>query len=177
MSCQSLEHPSRRSTAKTWTVAILALILVVPSATIRAQVAGSFDQLPVLVRRGETVSVTDVTGRTIKGRIVDLSSSGLVILVAGSRHALGHDEIQSIRKRGPDRLRNGAWLGFGIGAAIGWLLAAQGAGADSGYGDQATALAPILIGAALGTGVGAGLDAMFDGQHVIYSRSKTNPTK
>jgi hypothetical protein len=172
-----MQHQSCRSTAKMWAVAILALILIVSSATIQAQIAGSFDQLPLLVRRGDTVTVTDTTGRTIKGPIVDLSPSGLVILVAGGRHALRHDEIQRIRKRGPDRLRNGAWWGFGIGAAIGWFLAAQGAGADSGYGDQATALAPILIGAALGSGVGAGIDAIVDGQQVIYARPPMLPTK
>jgi hypothetical protein len=165
------------SAAKRCTVGALVLVLIMPAATIRAQMAGSFDQLPLLVRRGETVAVTDTAGRTVRGPIVDLSSTGLVVLVAGSRRSFGHDEILRIRKRGPDRLRNGALWGLGIGAAVGWFLAAQGAGADSGYADEAAAFAPILIGAALGSGVGAGVDALFDGQQVIYARTPTHPTK
>jgi len=34
---------------------------------------------------------------------------------------------------------------------------------------------PILIGAGLGSGVGAGMDAIFEGQQLIYAKTPNHP--
>ena len=64
----------------------LGLLLLLPGATCEAQeLAGSFDQLRVLLKAGDKVRVTDSTGQEVRGAIADLSSSSLALLLAGSR--------------------------------------------------------------------------------------------
>ena len=43
--------------------------------------ARSFDQLRMVASLGETVTVTDVTGRATTGTLADLSSSSLALLI------------------------------------------------------------------------------------------------
>jgi len=71
----------------------LALWMSVPllvSAPLRAGaqvVATSFEELKAIVKPGDTIDVTETTGRKIKGRLGELSASSLELLV---------------RKTGPD---------------------------------------------------------------------------
>lgn len=97
--------------------AALALLVIADAQVL----AGTFDQLRVLVKPGDTISVIDPTGNEIRGKIETLSSSSMALLVAGRRRDLREDEIDTIRQRRPDSLRNGALWGFGIGAGLGTL--------------------------------------------------------
>jgi hypothetical protein len=154
---------------------ILLLIAGCASSSAAQDIAGSFDQLRVLVKPGDTITVTDGAGQEVKGTISALSSSSLEVLVAGQRRALLPTDVQTIRQRRPDPLANGAKWGFGIGAGLG-LLAGL---AVDGEGETSAAIIPVvtLVYAGIGAGIGVGIDAMISSDQVIYSRSAPSSTE
>ena len=140
-------------------------------AQVNAGVAASFDQLAVLVRPGNTVTLTDATGSEVYGRIEVLSSSTLSLAVDGTRRDFLETDVTVIRQRRGDSLANGAKWGFGIGLG---LFALAIAGCDecrptSGIEYGLTAFAGGLYGA-MGAGIGVGIDALKRGEHTIYRR-------
>lgn len=158
-------------------VGTLVLILMASATAEAQQTARSFEQLQVLVKPGDTIAVVDASGRESRGEILDISPSMLRLLVSGASRDLQQDEVRMIRQRRADPLKNGALWGFGIGAGFGYFLAAQGAGADGGYAGDAAALAPVLITASLGSGLGVAVDAMLSRQQVIFERPATSTPK
>ena len=72
------------------------------------QLAGSFEQLRVLVKPGETVRVTNRAGQEVRGTLAELSSSSLEIIVSGTRRHFVESDIDVIRTRRADSLANGA---------------------------------------------------------------------
>lgn len=73
-------HISKRSiaVAASAPVTVLALVLgltVFPASYAVGQTAESFEQLQILVKAGDAVSVTDAAGTTGAGQIVELSNS------------------------------------------------------------------------------------------------------
>jgi len=114
----------------------------------------SFLGLPIRVAVGDSVSVTDVTGQKMKGRITALSESSLTIGGSGGvARVFDEANVAKIRQRYSPR--HDALAGFAVGAATGGAVAAMSCAAYGGCG--ADDLAPIL---ALAAGVG-GLTAGF----------------
>jgi hypothetical protein len=62
---------------------ILCILLFAGTATAAdaQEIAGSFDQLRVLVKPGDTVTLTDSTGNETRGKILTLSSTSLALSV------------------------------------------------------------------------------------------------
>lgn len=149
-----------------WRAAMWGLILTMTAPAVgEAQgIASSFEQLRLLVSPGDTVSLTDSTGREMTGIIAALSSSSLALLVAGSRHDLGEGDVRRIRQRRGDSLGNGALWGFGIGAGLGLGLV-LGSDEDNKAG---WALVAGTIYGGLFASAGVGIDAMIRGRPVIY---------
>ena len=135
--------------------------------------ARSFAQLAILVEPGETVTVHDLDGQPIRGRITELSSSLLVLDVAGTRREFAETAVSTIRQRRADSLWNGAWWGLLAGAVVG-VVAAKNTGDDPAarasplVGAQAAAITYIGS-AAMGAGLGVGIDAIFRFERVIYA--------
>lgn len=151
--------------------ASLVLILITSAAADaqQGQVAQSFDQLQVVVRRDANVSMTLTSGQEIEGRIAELSTSSITL--ERMPRAMLENEVAAIRQRRDDPVKNGAWWGLGAGVGVGLIAAAIGAGADSGYLGESTAIAPVVIAVPLCSLLGAAVDAMIHGRQVIYSRS------
>lgn len=143
---------------------VLALVLV-SSAAEAQQLAGTFDQLRVLVRPGDTLTITNAAGTRIRGKLADLSATTLALDVSGSSRLFQDSDIDTISKRAPDSLRNGALIGLSIGAGL-FGPAVGAATGDWGYG----AVAALLYGG-LGAGIGVGVDALIEGPRVIYARA------
>ena len=133
------------------------------------EVAGTFDQLRVLVKAGDKITVSDDAGRETTGRVAELSSSSLALIADGQRHDLGADQVNTIRQRRSDSLANGARWGFGVGAGLGLLA---GIAIASEYDDEDGAFIAVatLIYGGLGAAVGVGVDAMISGNQIIYAR-------
>ena len=146
--------------------AVLAAVMVlVAVGSARAQEpAGSIDQLRVLVKRGDTITVTDTAGHVVKGSIVELSSQAIRLRTGIHEQDVLESEIRTIRQRKDDSLKDGARTGFLVGAIIGFV---GGAFASQEIGFAAY---PIFMGiyGSIGAGMGVGLDAMVTHNQTIY---------
>lgn len=142
-----------------------------------AKVALSFEQLSVLVKPGDHLRLMHGAQQLVKGRIVSLSSS-LVVLENNVRLDLQEGDVWWIEERRRDSLANGALIGAISGlAAVGMVGFAiecaqtQCGGSSNGppveWGKAAVALGSILIG---GAGVGVAVDAMVRGWQLVYER-------
>src|SRR5690349_17933790 len=102
-------------------LAFIALLLALPAASSAQPLAGSFDQLPGLIRPGDMAEVTDANGRDVRGLVRYLSSSELVLQVAGAPRTFLASDVERIRRRRSDPLTNGATWGLVAGAGLGTL--------------------------------------------------------
>jgi hypothetical protein len=159
------DHMSRRLIA-----IVHALLIVVFAAPARAQgVASSLQELRLLVRVGETVTIRDAQGAETKGRILNLSPAALQVMVKGEHRTLAEADVSTLLQRRQDSLGNGALWGFGTGVALfGSALAVVGC-----EGCGVWAIPVGLIYGGLGAGIGVGLDALHTSSKVIYERAPT----
>ena len=159
-----------RSSSRVGCAALLLSLFV--SGGEAQELAGSFEQLRVLVKPGDTVSVIDRSGQEVRGTISELSSSALAITVAGDHRRFLESEIDAIRRRRADSLDNGAKWGLAVGAGLG-LLAGIGLAAEYPEGDGAYSPLLALTYGAMGAGAGAGIDALVSSDQVIFARRGT----
>ena len=81
-------------------------------------VARSFAELPSRLHPGQTVSVTDVTGATIAGRVERIEPDSLSVLAGGVHHEFTADRVTRVQRRSR-RPGTGALLGLGVGFGVG----------------------------------------------------------
>lgn len=136
-------------------VAILILFAFPPQ--VHAQgVARSFEQLQLLVRTGDTVTVRDWSGAQTTGKIESLSSSTLTFVTSRGRQDLREADVAAILQRRGDSLANGAVWGLGFGLLAGGTLAALMC--SDGPCDASLALGVAIYG-----GIGAGIGGVWTG--------------
>lgn len=150
--------------------------------------ATSFEELRSLVKSGETIHLTDANGRTIRGRIGDLSDSSLEVLTRDitpdgreifvPQRRLSESEVRQILVQRSDPVWKGTLIGL---AAAAWPAATVIA-----YGSQATrdnyangeamvATGVVLFG--VGAGIGAWIDAAIKERTLVYYRSPNQPSR
>jgi hypothetical protein len=136
-----------------------------------AQQVSSFELLQLLVKPGDTILVTDAAGATTKGKIESLTPESLRLSANKIVREFSQRDARLIRKWKSDSLANGAGIGLAAGAGFGTAIAILCA-TDS---DCSGALVVSLIGtfAALGTGVGVGVDALIISRHTLYKSPGT----
>jgi hypothetical protein len=153
-------------------VAVIVLTITAVSTTEAQEDVGSFQDLGSLISVGDRVAITDLTGRATEGSLIALSASGLALMVDGTRVEFAGTDVETVSRR--DSRWSGTLWGLGIGGALGAsferALAGEYGRDDIGYG---SALVPF---AAIGAGIGFGVDALIKGERIIYSRSHTSPT-
>jgi hypothetical protein len=136
-----------------------AVVMLLMPALARAQAGPASHR-----NAGEEVIVTQSTsGEEIRGRIVELSSTTLAMLVNGQRVEVPIDRVLRIDGRN-DSVKNGA----AIGAATMGGLAAFGCLAATG--DTGFCVTGSVLYAGLGALAGAGVDALHKGRTTIYSK-------
>jgi hypothetical protein len=150
-------------------VSCLAVLAATPTAEAQG-VANSFAELRLLVKPGDTVSVTGTTGGDVTGKIAQLSSSALALVVHGQRRDLRESDVTTIRQRRGDSLQNGALAGLCVGAGLPAALFALSGAHDVDGGMVAMAM---LIYGGVGAGIGAGVDALIVTRPVIYQRGSS----
>jgi hypothetical protein len=154
-----------------WRSALLCALVTAIAQTATAQeIAGSFEQLQVLVKPGDTVTVRDATGVETKGTIAALSSSTLALLTADTRLELSENDVSTIKQRRSDSLANGALIGAAGGAAF--ATTALIIFRDNDLDASEVALVLGLY-SAMGTGIGVAVDALIRREHVIFRRQPT----
>ena len=144
-----------------------ASLLAVPRPAAAQTVGTTYDQLDARVSPGTKVVVETVDGRTMKGRLRSLSESGLVFDKADTP-AVPIEAIRTVSRRaGPRPVLKGLLVGLGAGACLGVIyMKSQDhgqacvpgewfCGVQFGPTDGQVAGAITLIGAGIGTAVGA----------------------
>jgi hypothetical protein len=149
-------------------LAVAACVLLLPMAAQAQEVASSLDQLRVLVRPGDNLTVTDAAGAELRGKVFELSSTSLVIQTRGQRHEFLGDDIRRITQPRHADLGTGARWGFGVGASFGVLMMATMYGECRGC--AAWAIANTVAVGGVGAAVGVGIAASITDQRLIYAR-------
>jgi hypothetical protein len=140
--------------------AALAVAVLLPAG---AFAQGARDPNPP--RRLEEVIVTQsASGDELRGRLVELSSTTLAILVDGKRVELPLENVLRIEAR-TDSLKNGAAIGAVTMGGLG-VLGCAAVGELSG-----PCVTSIVINTGFGALAGAGIDALHKGRSTIYSKS------
>jgi hypothetical protein len=151
----------------------VCLLALTSPARVDAQdiAATSFDQLRLLVRLGDTVSVTDASGHQIKGKLASLTDTSLSL--AGDSRNFVERDVESVSRHDHAHLRTGALWGFGVGAGLGVLA---GAAVCEYTCNPAVYTAGALLYGGLGAGVGVGISAMIPTEQLIF-RSRSSTTR
>ena len=148
-------------------VLVAAVLVLGTTWPVGAQeLASSFDQLRVLIKAGDTLTIAGRDGQETRGRLVRLTGTSLELDVDGATRLLSQDGVTTIRFRHADSLANGAKIGFGVGAGFGTLVAI----AVVGELGSAAAIPMILVYGAMGAGIGVGVDGLQSSDKVIFSR-------
>ena len=149
---------------------VFFLCVMAASSVAHAQgTANSFNELRLMVRTGDSLSVISNDGREVSGKLIDLSSQLLTIGVGDSRQEWREGDVAMIRQRRHDSLANGALWGLVVGVSFGGLLAAGLAAEGDGGEAGAVALVAAMFGA-MGTGIGVGVDALIAKRVPIFER-------
>jgi hypothetical protein len=145
--------------------------MLMPATGAAQAPATNFRELRFKVAPGNTIYVTDQSGRETAVEVLDLSEPAVLVRQGGERRTLAEADVRRIRQRLPDRLWNGALIGFGIGAGLGALVASIMDECSSGGG--AACAGPVIGYSALGSAVGVGIDALIKGRKIIYEAPRT----
>lgn len=156
------------------TVAFGALAVLMAAAPVTGQtVATTFDELRLKVKAGDTVYVTNYSGRSEQeARILELTGSSLALSIDGIQRDLVESDVMRIRQRLPDSRKNGALIGFLVGAAgitTGAIVMASPSGSCTG----GCVAVNVLYGGGVGALVGLGIDALIQGRKDIYVKSRS----
>ena len=151
--------------------AFVLCFTVFPASHVVAQTAESFEQLRLLVKAGDVVSVTDTAGTTNTGEVVELSSSSLRLRVGTLTRELLQTDVRQIDQRRRDSLGNGALIGLLVGGGVAVTGVLASCGDDRSFVNLCegrTGLAIIGLWGGIGTGIGVGVDALIVRSHTIY---------
>ena len=113
---------------------------------------------------GTTAWITDSSGREEKTRIVSISGDFLTVTVVDSLRRLRFSDVQRIRVRQSDSVMNGALIGAGAVVASGLLMCR----AMEPWDVCRSNVGSILQTAAIGAGIGIGVDALIRPRRTIY---------
>lgn len=125
-----------------------------------------------------TVYLFDINGTETKGDLLHCDADSLTLLTPVGPARFERDQIYRLYRQG-DTLKNGMTYGGVIGLGIGTVaaLAAPMTGCDdsggastvcAGVGKALLAMITVPVGALLGIGIGAGIDALHSGRTLIY---------
>ena len=165
---------------------IVLAVFAFPAAASAQAVARTFDELNVRVRSGETVYVTDNQSRTFDGLFLTVSADALVMEAASGRVTLSVTQVERVRVRRRDSLKNGILGGLAAGAAGGALAALLTEGADCTstqctffcdriFSTGQVIAAGMLVGGVVGIGAGAAIDAAIKERRLVYEKASGAP--
>lgn len=148
------------------TIASVFLLMSFGFSEAHAQEATSFEQLKLLVKPGDTVTVRESSGQITKGKIAAMTGSSLRLVSGSGIRDMADRDVVEVRQRRGDSLGNGAINGAIAGAAFGTLSAFLG----DCLSDPCTAERVAVIGVVtgLGAGIGVGIDALIIKTKVVY---------
>lgn len=136
----------------------VGLLTLMPRLALAQPPARSFAGLQSILKTGDEVQVTDSSGKTTEGRIVDVSTSSLRLTVDGRQRDLSEATIREVKRRHPDLWWNGTLIGAAVGTVVGAVVEQGNCGStDCGEGGLVDP-GFYVFGAAIGAGAGALVD-------------------
>ena len=149
----------------------MSVLLLFGSTAGLAQQASSFEQLQVLVQKGDQVSVTTGDGKVTKGSVEAVSASSLRLVRNRVPIEMAQMDVLEIKKKDPiaDGVKTGILAGATVGAGVG-VLGALFSCAHADCAPEAVAGVALSIGfcAGIGAGIGALADAVSNRNPVVY---------
>jgi hypothetical protein len=138
--------------------AALGFLTLMPRFALAQPSARSFAELQSILKTGDEVQITDSSGKTIQGRIGNVSTSSLGLTVDGRRQDLLEATVREVKRRRPDLWWNGPLIGAAIGTVVGAVVKQQNCGStDCGEGGIVDPGFYVF-----GAGIGAGAGALVD---------------
>lgn len=151
----------------------LSLLALTPRLTLAQQPVRSFAELQSILKIGDTVRVTDASGKTTQGRIASVSGSSLSVTVEGRQQELLEATIREVKRRRPDLWWNGVLIGAAIGAGVGAVIKERNCGStDCGEGGLVDP-GLYVFGAVIGAGTGAVIDLSIKRFDTLFASSLT----
>jgi len=159
-------------------LALLAVvILLMPAQGAAQEPVKSFDQLNTRLKPGDTVWVTDAQGRELKGHVVELTPSSLVLDGRPPR-SFGAGDVRAVKERAGSSIGKGVLWGTLAGAGYGLVLALVNPREYAGYcspEDPPDCFPPpgtkppidwysVPFTAGIGAGIGATVGALLPGK-------------
>jgi hypothetical protein len=92
---------------------LATVVLLCPASAGAQTVAKPFEELTGIVKTEETIIVTDMMGRRVKGVLTAIDHDSLSLSTDGRPQKFARSEVGTIRV--PDGLGNGALIGAGAG--------------------------------------------------------------
>ncbi len=171
----------RASTTSRWVVAAALILgtLALPQAARAQAPSASFGDLKNLLRPGDKVFVREIEGNQIAGRVTDLSATTLGLESGGRYVDLPAARVGTIVRQRPDSLKNGLFIGLGVGlGTAGILMAAGSAGPEQcpvmykaactpAEWSASGVLAALGFFGGVGAAAGIGIDALIPGRKVL----------
>ena len=133
------------------------------AGTANAQTARELTALERAARSAAAVSVVVDGEPAVRGTIQLIAGSAIVVDVDGASRQFALDAVQRVDRDG-DSLANGTLIGMAV--LGGWCARVCGQGLNSG----GEAVLAVLVNAALGGLIGAGIDAGIRGTTTVYRR-------
>ena len=159
-------------------VGLLAALTIFESIRISPAVEPIDTSAWLAATTGDTVIVTDVTGRELNGDVIRLTPDTFSLWTSAGELRIDRRDVRLVRQRFADPLGDGTSKGLwaGVASAVLMYVAAQ---SDLGISELTEtvslgAMAGILVGG--GMAIGRGIDSLVASERVIYrtpSRSKT----
>lgn len=143
--------------------ALAVCAVLAPRAAPAQTIATSFTEVQRVLKKGQTILVTDTGGTRSKGKVAEVSPSSLVIVMPEAR-TFTAATLSEIRRT--DSIRNGTLIGavIGVGVGVAGMTAMCADGPDCG-----PALSVVAMTAGIGAAIGAGIDAFVGkGGKVLY---------
>jgi uncharacterized protein YcfJ len=143
--------------------AVLGALLILGSATQAfAQFATSFDRLPGVAKKGQTLFVIDREGNETRGRLERVDDRSLTLALENGSRSFTADDVVVVRRPDHDSVLNGALIGGTVSAGLVGLAFAACEGECNGAG-------PVLLANfVFGAGLGALVDAFILTPRDIY---------
>jgi len=146
---------------------VVVALLLGASACASVPRARSFADLPNHLRPGQGVTITDITGAVVDGRIESLTPTMLSVFVGGARREIAGDRVARVQRRKRETAR-GALFGLGIGFGVGLAAARSSEPSGSPFVDTSAGAVNIAGGMLLGAAVGAGIGAAIQTRQTVY---------
>ena len=150
-----------------WGLTAIGVVAAVSVAAAQEAVS-AFPDLQRILKAGDTITVSDISGASLKGSLIELTASSLVLQVGATERTYSQTEVVHIRQRYFDSLVNGALIGAGVGAAVA-AIALSHCTTDLGCSDMAGPFLGLSMG--VGLGMGLGLDALQADERIVFDRT------